>query len=119
MSVKVTTYLYSCDDDFSIGEFEDSITESLAYRTNAQQVESLIQAGERLQAYRMGQTEKLDSDDYDGESAYHDELDELNDLNARIRMRKPVDESETEEDIKNMASENDSSTEPPEPPEAA
>lgn len=113
MNVKIITYLYSCDDDFSVGEFEPSITESLAYRTNAQQVESLIEAGQKLQAYRMGQTEQLDSDDYDGESAYHDEIDELNDLKARIRTRKPADEPDKEPD-------NEPDKEPDnEPPEAA
>lgn len=93
MAVKVITYLYCCDDDFGISEFEPSITESLAYRSNAEQVESLIAAGQKLQAYRMGETEQLDDEDFDGESPYHDELDELNDINARIRMRKAAEAS--------------------------
>lgn len=103
MAVKVTTYLYCCDDDFGVSDFEPSITESLAYRSNAEQVESLIAAGEKLQAYRMGQTEQFDDDDYDGESPYHDELDELNDLKASIRMRKAAEASKVDEPIVNMS----------------
>ena len=96
--VKVVTYLYDCDDDFSIKEFEKSVVDSLSYQSNTQQVENLIAAGETLAKFRSENFD-FDSDDYEGENCYHDELDESIDLNMRIQennRRKSEKEPEKE-----------------------
>lgn len=117
MAVKITTYLYCCDDDFSLKEFEPSITESVAYRTNAQQVESLILAGEKLNAFRMAENASFDGDDYIGEDCYHDDLDEINEINARIRERKLAVESEKVETEKNPTTSGENGSEAPAEPQ--